>query len=580
LQIKPDFAGAYYNLGNVLKSQGHLNSAIECYEKVIQINPNYFDAYNNLGSVLRAKGQLDDAISCYQKALRLNPSFAAAYYNLGNTFLEQGRQDEALAAYDKALSHDPNFIKASWAKCMAQIPIIYTESSNIQMFRARYQKELVKLRDIFSLESHHDISLIDEVIGSIQPFYLAYQGLNDRDLQQIYGELVCKIMASKYPQYAARPTMPPQGPEKPLKIGVVSGFFYHHSVWKIPIKGWIENIDKNRFTLYGYHTGRKKDKETDIARHIFNRFVEEISSFEECCKAIREDGLHVLIYPEIGMDPMTVKLASLYLAPIQCASWGHPETSGLKTIDYYLSGDLMEPENAGDHYTEELIRLPNLSVYYSPLDLPCANVNRDTFGLRENSILYHCCQTIYKYAPKYDDIFPRIAQQVGNCQFIFSSYRKSGFVTEQFKIRIKKAFNSFDLNADDYVVFLPFLEGKKYNTLYTLSDIFLDPIGWSGCNSAFEAINYNLPVVTLPTMLMRGRESLAILTMMGITDTIAATKSDYIAIATRLGKDSTWRRYLSNKIKENKYLIYNDITCIRALEDFFVKVTEKSSYHT
>ena len=58
------------------------------------------------------------------------------------------------------------------------------------------------------------------------------------------------------------------------------------------------------------------------------------------------------------MDDMPIKLASLRLAPAQATSWGHPTTSGLPSIDYFLSSELMEPPNADEHYTERLIRLP------------------------------------------------------------------------------------------------------------------------------------------------------------------------------------------------------------------------------
>ena len=71
-----------------------------------------------------------------------------------------------------------------------------------------------------------------------------------------------------------------------------------------------------------------------------------------------------------------VMLAALWLAPIQCASWGHPDTTGLPTIDYFLSGELMEPPDADEHYTERLVRLPNLAIYYEPLELASLPLTR------------------------------------------------------------------------------------------------------------------------------------------------------------------------------------------------------------
>jgi len=64
---------------------------------------------------------------------------------------------------------------------------------------------------------------------------------------------------------------------------------------------------------------------------------------------ILADRLHILVYPEIGMHPPTMQIAALRLAPVQCTAWGHPLTSGLPTVDYYLSSELMEPENEQAH---------------------------------------------------------------------------------------------------------------------------------------------------------------------------------------------------------------------------------------
>ena len=265
-------------------------------------------------------------------------------------------------------------------------------------------------------------------------------------------------MAAGYPRFADRPSMPAHPTGEPLRIGIVSGYFYSHPVWKIIVKGWIENLDKSKICLYGYSTGKRRDNETDSAKRCFSRFVENMYSFEDWCNTIVNDNLHAIIYPEIGMDPATIRLAALRLAPVQCVSWGHPDTSGLPTIDYYLSGDLMEPPDGDDAYTEQLVRLPNLSIYYTPHEVPGAEADRGMFGLRPRSVLYHCCQTLFKFLPQYDEIFPRIAQQVGDCQFLFSTLPEIRTVIEQFRMRIYQAFARFNLNADDYVVFLPYLD--------------------------------------------------------------------------------------------------------------------------
>ena len=566
--------GIYNNLGLAFQEKGKLDEAIQYYQTSLKLKPDFADAYNNLGIAFKEKEKTDEAIICFKKALQINPTYAEVYYNIGNILREEGKQDEAIAAYEKSLECKPDFLKASWARCMAQLPIVYKDTQEIQVYRKRYNEELIKLRDTISLRSPRDIDNATDAVGSLQPFYLGYQGFNDRELQQVYGDIVCNIMSKRYPQFTEQLNTARYSPLEPIRIGVVSGYFLNHSVWKL-FKGWFQNMNKQQFIIYGYNTGKKQDKETEVARQCFTRFDESIQSIEGLCENIRRDNLHVIIFPEIGMHPMTLKIASLRLAPVQCVSWGHPDTSGLRTIDYFLSSNLMEPPNAKDHYTEKLIRLPNISIYYTPLDLPFANIKRETFGLRQKSILYLCSQSLFKYLPQYDEIFPQTSKEVGDCQFLFISNR-STFITEQFRCRINNAFSRFDMNADNHVVFLPRLNAEQYHAVNCLSDIYLDSIGWSGGNTTLEAIACNLPVVTIPGTLMRGRHSSAILTMMGMTETIAATLDEYVELAVRLGQDSEWRHQISEKIAVNKHRIYHDRTCINALEDFLEKAVKET----
>jgi protein O-GlcNAc transferase len=575
LDLNPNLPEAYNNLGIVLSDMGEYDEAIACCQKALKIYPGLADIHNNLGNALRKKMKLEEAVTCYRKASQLNPKHAYVSYNLGNALSQCGKSDEAVSAFDRALQSKRDFFRAKLARCMCRLQIIYPDEPDIRNARHCYCDDLTKLKDSFSAEIPQDIAEAAKAVGSHQPFYLACQAMNDRDLQKVYGDLICRIMASRFPEFSGRPSMPPVSSGERLRIGFVSGFFRLHSNWKVPISGWVENLDRDRFGLYGYYTGKKKDSETERSRNSFHRFVEDVHSFEGLCRTIRNDDLHVLVYPEIGMNPAALRLASVRLAPVQCVSWGHPDTSGLKTVDYYLSSDLMEPPDADVHYTEQLVRLPNLSVYYTPRDVKSAEICRDTLGLSAKSTLYLCCQTLQKYLPQYDDIYPRIARGAGDCRFLFISHPESRSVTEQFSRRMGRAFSRAGLNSEDYLVFLPHLDPEHYVAVNSLSDVFLDTIGWSGCNSTFEAIAHNLPVVTLPGRLMRGRHSSAILGMMGINETIADTIDDYVALSVRLGRDTNWRKRISEKVAAAKHLVYRDRTCISALEDFFEKVVRQ-----
>ncbi len=565
---------AYNNLGVIFQSKGQLKEALAFFQKAVELNPKFAQAFNNMGNTYRDLGMWDQAIESFQNAVELKPDYYLAHYNIGTALSYRGMNEEAVKAYEKAILHKPDFFTARLAKCMSMLPIIYDDEKSIEISRKNYTEELLKLQDEISI---HDIGALSDAVGTHQPFLLACQGMNNKELQKIYGEMVCSIMGKRYPEYAQPPDVYLMDSSDPIRVGIVTEYFHYHSVWKIPLRGWIEKIDKRRFHIYGYHTGKIKDEMTEIARRNCKKFVEDVFLFDDLCRIIKEDKLHIIIYPEIGMDATTLRLASLKLAPIQCVSLGHPDTTGMPTIDYYLSSDLMEPLDADDHYTEKLIRLPNLGFHYVPLEMSSIEVTRENLGLRINSTLFLCSHALFSYLPQYDEVFPQIAKKVGDCQFLFIAHEnRISPVTEKFYSRIKSVFDKFKLNNEFYTVFLPALNPSEYQAVNKLSDVFLDSIGWSSNNSTFEALAYNLPIVTLPGKLMRQRHCAGILKMLGVTETIASSPDEYVDIAVRLGKDLEWRTYISNKIAENKYRIYKDMECIIALENFLEKAVKES----
>jgi|GEM_PF-543410 len=573
--FQPDLAVAYCNLGGLLARKGEVEAAIDSLQKAIQLQPNLTEAYCNLGIIQSQSGQIStEAIESFQKAIALDPALVEAHYNLGNIFFEQGKREAAIASYQKAVDADPNYHPAKLALVISQLPVIYSSEAEIAVQRDRYAQQLASLAQHYENASEEVMSAAAQAVGSNQPFYLTYQGQCDRQLQSRYGSLIQQLMASRYPQWNKPLAIPRLESDQKIRIGFASGFFNHHSVWKILLQGWVENLDRSEFELFGYFTGSQRDEQTVRAAKAFDRFEHDFLTVEQWAAKIAEDDLHVLIYPEFGMDTVAVQLGCLRLAPVQIASWGHPETSGLPTIDYFLSSDLMESSKGESHYSEQLVRLPNLGVCYRLIDIPPETVTRKDIGLEVNDIMFWCCQSLYKYLPQHDDIFPRIAKELVNAKFAFIQLT-SELSTDIFRQRLADAFQKFNLDYRDYCLFLPRLSHSAYAGTTALADVYLDNLEWSGGNTTLESTAYNLPIVTLPGALMRGRHSTAILKMMGVEETIAQDKNDYIQIAVRLGKDANYRQQIARKIAEGKHKCYGDLEPVRALENFLLEVVNK-----
>jgi protein O-GlcNAc transferase len=566
LELRPTYAQAHHNRGVILERREDLAGALACYERALALGCR--EAYESRGRVLVQLGRNEEAIAAFNDAIAFNPSDAKNWCMRGRIYMQLERTDEAMVDFVQALTIKPDYAEAAYEFTMCELPIMYREPDEIARRRATYEAKLNALKaDLDAGILKGDLNLS---ISIRQPFYLAYQGGNDRALQQTYGKIVSDVIARNFPP---APLAPPPAPGEPIRVGIVSAFFYRHSNWKIPIKGWVSQIDRSRFRLTGYHLGTIEDEETEVAASLFDRFVRQSLNIEGWRREILADAPHVLIYPGLLMDTHSLQLAAQRLAPVQCNSWGHPETSGLPTLDYFLSSDLMEPPDADSYYTEKLIRLPNLSVFYEPMPFASITnltvpVSREEFGLRPGAIVYWSAQSLFKYLPQHDDVFPRIVRETGDSQFVFIRHSRGEKATEIMEERLARAFATYGLNANDHCVFLGRMNQPRFVAAAGLADVLLDTIGWSACNSALESLIHDLPIVTLPGPTMRSRHSAAILQMLGVTETIAQSVDDYVAIASRLGRDPEARRAIVDRMAARKHELYYDRAPVRALEDF------------
>ncbi len=567
LVVRPNDPLALYNRGLVLRALVRDEEALVSLDKALALQPNNADFLIARGQALDALGRQDDAVRSYDEALALRPGDVEALIGRGDTLHLMGRTQAALESYTQAQAAQPGTAKARLARCIAQLPVLYETEAEVEAQRAAYDRDLQS----FCEDAERDgLEELGKVVGMYLPFFLAYQGENDRELQARYGALMCRAMAARFPP--AR-LAPPPAPGELVRVGIVTGYFWRHSVWKIPVKGWVTQLDPSRFEVFGYYCGAIADAETEVAAKLCKRFVRGPMPVERWRDTIVADAPHVLLYPDINMDPASAALAALRLAPVQAMSLGHPDTSGYPTIDYFLSSDLMEPPDGETHYTETLIRLPNLSVYYDPLDTPPVAVTRAELGLRDGATVFWCGQSLFKYLPRHDEVFPRIAQAAPDCQFAFIEHPKGKAATEVFRRRLERAFAAYGLDAAKHCAILPRRPQDEFVAAIGACDIVLDSIGWSGFNSTIEGLAHDLPIVTMAGPLMRGRHTTAILTMMGVTETVTGTVDAFVAVARRLATDVAWRTAVKDRMRANKHRVYRDRACITALEEFLIRVT-------
>jgi predicted O-linked N-acetylglucosamine transferase (SPINDLY family) len=530
------------------------------------MKPDSAEAFCTLGMILSEQHLYDEAFVCLEQALRINPKLTEAYFNLGIASQKIGKFEQSLNYYKMAIECDSAFAPAKWLYHLA-LPMLYDNPLQIDHYRKKFQNNLYKLIESTPLKTIEQKAHALQGIGTTTNFYLQYQGKNDLELQKAYGSFVHRVMVSNYPQWSMPKSMPPLPQGSKIRIGYVSTFMCNHTVGHF-LSGWLENHTYSEFEIYCYHLGKKKDSMTLHLKGLCYQFHNFGENFEAAARRIDKDALHLLIYTDIGMDPITTQLAALRLAPIQCKGWGHPVTTGLPTIDYYLSSQLMEPDNADAFYSESLVRLPNLALYYRQPPLPGESNARQALGIDDYRFLFLSTQTLYKYLPQHDDIYPRIAKAAPRACFVFISHR-SDIATAHFKSRLNKIFAKHGLDFQAYCFFSERLNFKRFLQLNLAADVLLDSMDWSGGKTTLEALSCGLPVVTLPGRFMRGRHAYAMLEMIGVPDTIAGDKSEYCNIAVRLCNDTDYYDRIKTLVRGNRHKLYNDKKFIVELERFY-----------
>ncbi|MFZ1987132.1 MAG: tetratricopeptide repeat protein, partial [Desulfatitalea sp.] len=567
MRLQPQNAAAPYNLGLLYKSRGQYPQAVEAFNEALRLRPNYAEAHNNIGVIWRDQNRLDQARICFEQALAIKPDMVEALYNLGVVRHKQGDFAHALDTFRRALELNPQYAPARWLYHLA-LPIFYAREEDIQAYRDRFTTNLAQLVRTTPLDTPPMRLNAFEGVAAFTNFYLQYQGRDDLELQKEYGAFVTRVMSVNFPQWSSRKPMPAIAPGERIRVGYVSSCMYGHTIG-VFLLGWLEKHDRERFELFCYHVGDRTDALTEAVQAVCDHFYYLPGQVTAAATQITSDRLHVLVHTDIGMNPVTLQLAALRLAPVQCKGWGHPVTTGLPTVDYYLSSDLMESAQASRHYSETLIRLPNLALNYAPPRLPSTTKSRRQLGLPEEAVIYLSTQSLFKYLPQHDDIYPRIAAKVPGAVFVFLAHAEKG-VTELFSQRFSKAFATYDLPAR--CLFMPRLNHVDFLSLNMASDILLDTLEWSGGKTSLEAIACDLPVVTLPGQFMRGRHTYAYLTRMGLAQTIATDKEEYIRLAVRLGTDPAFHAQVKNYIKDHRWVLYRDTRVIDALETFYQQV--------
>jgi protein O-GlcNAc transferase len=555
LHLKPDFAGACQNLANIhnstaksLHQQGKWAEAEASARQAVAQQTDSADAHNTLGNALAEQGKLDEALACYQQAVSVDPDFAGAHGNLAIQLAERGHLDEAEVHFKVALSIEPSErLKLLLATLL---PPVYQSNEDLAAWRQRFTANIDKLQN-----ENCTLDLTDQL--GVPPFLLAYQGCNDRDLHQKVTKLYAagKESAPRTPHSALRTT-------GKIRVGFISRCFKNHTIGQL-MRGLIAQLSRDRFDVTVLSIGRHDDAMARWIRQHAEHYVELPLKLPEARRLIAQQQLEVLFYTDIGMEPVTYSLAFSRLAPVQCVTWGHPVTTGIPTIDYFISSEDLESPDSDQQYTERLVRLKHPAIYYYRPIPPSPLEGRAAFGLPESGTLYACPQSLFKFHPEYDEILGGILRQDPQGTLVLVQGKHA-----HWEALLRQRFAANMAEVQDRIRFLPQLDHKRFLNLNALADVLLDPIHFGGGNTSYEGLALGVPIVTMPSTMLRGRITYALYRQMDVMDCVVNSPEEYVECALRLGTDRDYREATKAKINAASEVLFENGAGAREMEKF------------
>ncbi|HZP64662.1 MAG TPA: hypothetical protein VFB32_00010 [Rudaea sp.] len=563
-------AAVWAQRGRDLLSRAEFEEAQAAFARAIELEPNVGLHWALLGKCEAMRLGYHAAHDALARACALAPDSAFMHVWLGHALRERNDPEAASAAYARASILDRNDVTAAIGAALV-MPVIYRDEQEIERWRARHAEQLERLR--------HSRQRWDGWAQSVlrlewSNFYLAYQGRNDRDLQTAYSDFVAGLLARAAAQWQ-QPLEPRRDDASGrIRVAFVSAHLCRHTVTDYFAR-WITDLPRERFAVSAFHSGTRVDECTQVFRASVDRFAQVPSDAHQLAAALREQAPDVIVYPDVGMSPHDVLLTNLRLAPTQIAAWGHPVTTGSAYIDAYLSCAAMEPADARSHYSEPLVLLPGIGVDYAPVRASAA-ADRAAFRLSREAHLYVCPQSLFKIHPATDALFLDILEQDEAAQLLFFAAPAKA-QTDAFVARLTSGMRVRGVPMRNQVKLLPHVSREHFAALLGCCDVMLDPLHWSGGNTALDALAAGLPIVTLPGSEMRGRQSAAMLRLIGMDDLVASDARDYVAKALRVASDRAHRAALSARIDEGLPKLFHRHDAIAALADAIERVRRRDA---
>ena len=520
------------------------------------------DVLNNLGALLLKAHRPGEAVPILERNLRLAKDKLRALENLALAQQECGDLESASASLKKLAGVSPANNALYLVREALLFPIVPESTAALVAARDALMQKLAALLE------RKDLRAADPLHFPSTYFPLTYHGLpnanSNRAVAQIYTQ-ACPSLTWEAPHVAAW-----QGPRQRIRVGIISAFLRDHSVGKI-CAGLFERIDKSRFELIAIRL--QPSTNDPIAKAIDSAADNVIDlaghDLETARKTIAGLELDILFYQDIGMEPVSYFLAMARLAPVQMTWFGHPDTTGIANMDYFVSWGNFEPADSQAHYTEKLVLSPatgNIACYRRPGGEDRL-LTRASFGFAADDHLYCCAQQAYKLMPVMDRLFNEVAEQDPKAIIIL-------FEPAETHLRLaveKRLAKNFPM-LPARLRYLPMQAYAAYLRILQFSEVVLDSAPFNGYNTTLDALAMGTPVVTLAGTIMRDRFGFGLYQAIGMTKLVARDETEYVELAVRLATDQAFRESCQSGILAGLSTFFDNISAVRGMEQAMARM--------
>ncbi len=596
---------AYYFSQDFAKSSYHFKYALK-------LKPNFYQALNNLGIIHNEYAyknnntnlsEIKKSILYFKSSIKINSNYAYAYENLATTYFKIGEYLKAVKAYEKAsklkkLTNEDNqrFIISQKKEDLIPETLKYIQSIQTEKYNPNLilheisltytilpnKKEIFKQRNrlVKSITKYDSKKLSNLNIDiSLNPkiylFHLSYDGQPTKEIFQKQGDFFQKNIpeVNLYKKFHRKKN-------KKIKIGVFTKFLDNHPVSYCFIDNFL-SLNSNHFEVIIFTTDingkknliKKKNKIISKSKVKFQTFND--NDLNMIRDTICKKNIDILIYPEVGLTGTSYYLAAHRLAKKQIALSGHPDTTGLSTIDYYIGNKLNQPKNAQLYYTEKLVLFENAVLSGSPLEKEIESIPRNLelsdFNLSKEKKYYGCLQSLFKIHPEFDEILNEIVLLDPKAIIVLTVFPNKSAV-----INLLKRWKSKFPNLLNRCIFLKRLSYLKYLRIVELMDVHLDTIHFGMGSTANQVLNLKKPIVSWQGKFARCRKISSIYKKFNFKNCpLVENKKNFSKIAVTWANDENLQNQFKLEV-EDKYdeLFTKNYKIKDEFENFFKKISK------